>query len=227
MVNRPADAPEPDDALPRPGRSATPARSSTGAPAGSSRRGGRRGRPRRREPPPGGPRDRHRDRVASRSVPPIPGLEAIDVWTNERGDARPRAARLASSSSAAARPAASWPRSTPASASRRSIVQSGAAPRPDRPPAQLGGHRRGAPRATASTSGSTSGPRAPGPARERGGAHVIDLSDGSTAEGHAILLAVGRDVPSTTSASRPTGSMPAAGRPSRATGGSASPTGSG
>jgi pyruvate/2-oxoglutarate dehydrogenase complex dihydrolipoamide dehydrogenase (E3) component len=29
----------------------------------------------------------------------------------------------------------------------------------------------------------------------RDGAHVIDLSDGSTAEGHAILLAVGRDFP--------------------------------
>ncbi|MGK2850515.1 MAG: dihydrolipoyl dehydrogenase family protein [Candidatus Limnocylindrales bacterium] len=28
-----------------------------------------------------------------------------------------------------------------------------------------------------------------------GGAHVIDLDDGSTAEGHAILLAVGRDFP--------------------------------
>ena len=27
------------------------------------------------------------------------------------------------------------------------------------------------------------------------GAHVIDLDDGSTAEGHAILLAVGRDFP--------------------------------
>jgi dihydrolipoamide dehydrogenase len=29
----------------------------------------------------------------------------------------------------------------------------------------------------------------------RGGAHVIDLDDGSTAEGHAVLLAVGRDFP--------------------------------
>src|SRR6185437_11015082 len=29
----------------------------------------------------------------------------------------------------------------------------------------------------------------------RDGAHVIELSDGSTAEGHAILLAVGRDFP--------------------------------
>jgi dihydrolipoamide dehydrogenase len=28
-----------------------------------------------------------------------------------------------------------------------------------------------------------------------GGAHVIDLDDGSTAEGHAVLLAVGRDFP--------------------------------
>ena len=42
----------------------------------------------------------------------------------------------------------------------------------------------------------TGRPRDPGAGRRRtDGAHVIDLDDGSTAEGHAILLAVGRDFP--------------------------------
>jgi hypothetical protein len=106
----------------------------------------------------------------------------------------PVSCHAACSSSAAARPAASWPRSSCASASRRRscspapawsplLFTRAARVRALRPGARWGG-----------------GPdRGPCHARRAGagtdGAHVIDLDDGTSAEGHAILLAVGREFP--------------------------------
>ena len=65
----------------------------------------------------------------------------------------------------------------------------------DRASAQLRGHGRAAPRATASRSGSEV--RAIGARAGAGtdGVDVVDLDDGTTVEGDAILLAVGRSFP--------------------------------
>ncbi len=70
-----------------------------------------------------------------------------------------------------------------------------AAPRPDRPSAQLRGDPARRSSATASRSGL--GVRAIRARAGAGadGAHVIELDDGTTAEGHVILLAVGRAFP--------------------------------
>ena len=97
-------------------------------------RGRRRGllprhRPDRR-PRPG--RDPPRRRASTRSaagtsssrsarvskVPPLPGLDGVRIWTNREATLARELPREPRSSSAAARPAASWPRSTPGSASR-------------------------------------------------------------------------------------------------------------
>ena len=141
-----------------------------------------------------------------------------------RGDARPASCRGACSSSAAARPAASSPRSSRGSASRRRSSSPGR------------GSSRPSIRATPRSirfalerDGARSGPacvrsgRAPGPATD--GAHVVDLDDGSTVEGHAILLAVGRDVPGPRPRHGALRRSRSPGRtPTRATAGSGSPT---
>ena len=74
------------------------------------------------------------------------------------------------------------------------IVQSGPAARADGPSAQLRGDPHGA--RARRRRGSNGRPRPASSSRRRAnGAHVIELDDGSTAEGHAILLAVGRAFP--------------------------------
>lgn len=124
--------------------------------------------------------------------PPIPGLETIELWTNEQATlARdlprsllvlgggPTGCELAQVFARFGVPTAivqSGPRLAPTDHPRNSEVIA-AALRMDGVDVRLNV------RATA--------------ARETGGrdgAHLIELSDGTTAEGHAILLAVGRDV---------------------------------
>lgn len=133
--------------------------------------------------------------VATGSVtrrPPIPGLEAIDVWTNEQATlARelprsllvlgggPSGCELAQVYARFGVPTAiaqSGPRLAPTDHPRNSEVIA-AALRADGVDIRLGV------RAVAA--------RANG---GRDGAHVIDLSDGTTVEGQAILLAVGREL---------------------------------
>ena len=100
----------------------------------------------------------------------------------------------ASWSWAAAHPDASWPRATPGSACR------------SRSSTRVGCWRRRCIRAMRRSSGARSsvtawtvrtGVRATGVRAGMGtdGAHVLDLADGSSVEGHAILLAVGRTIP--------------------------------
>jgi dihydrolipoamide dehydrogenase len=124
--------------------------------------------------------------------PPIPGLEAIEVWTNEQATlARdlprsllvlgggPTGCELAQVFARFGVPTVivqSGPRLAPTDHPRNSEVIAEAL-RMDGVDVRLNV------RATAA--------RAHG---GRDGAHVIELSDGTTAEGHAILLAVGRDV---------------------------------
>jgi dihydrolipoamide dehydrogenase len=133
--------------------------------------------------------------VATGSVtrrPPIPGLEAIDVWSNEQATlARelprsllvlgggPSGCELAQVFARFGVPTAiaqSGPRLAPTDHPRNSEVIV-AALRGDGVDVRLG-VRAVAARANAG----------------RDGAHVIELSDGSIVEGHAILLAVGRDL---------------------------------
>ena len=142
-----------------------------------------------------------------------------------RGDARPRAAARACSSSVAARPAASSPRSTPGSACRRPSSSPGrASPRPT---------TRATPTAIRAAlerdgvDGPARRPGAPGAGRRR---HAmartsIDLDDGSTGGGpRDPARGRARRSRSTTSGSSTTASTRPAGRRSRATAGCASPT---
>ena len=164
------------------------------------RRGPDRGPRPRRPSPTTAPTTSSRRRTSSSpsgstsKVPPIEGLaDASPGRTSRRRS--PASCRAACSSSAAGRRAASSPRSIARFGVPATIVQSGPAARPDGPSAQ----RRGRSAARSSATGSPCGPAcarsAPGPAPGTDGAHVIDLDDGSTAEGHVILLAVGRDFP--------------------------------
>jgi dihydrolipoamide dehydrogenase len=133
--------------------------------------------------------------IATGSVsrrPPIPGLEAIQAWTNEQATlARelprsllvlgggPTGCELAQVYARFGVPTTivqSGPRLAPTDHPLNSAVIA-AALRRDGVDVRLNV------RATAARAGAA-----------RDGGHVIDLSDGSTAEGHAILLAVGRDV---------------------------------
>ena len=125
--------------------------------------------------------------------PPIPGLEAIDVWTNREATlARelpksllvlgggPTGCELAQAYARFGVPVTivqSGDRLTPTDHPRNSEVVAGAL-RDDGVDVRLG-VRALAARAGAGTDG----------------AHAVDLSDGSVAEGHAILLAVGREFP--------------------------------
>ena len=124
--------------------------------------------------------------------PPIPGLEAIHAWTNEQATlARelpgsllvlgggPSGCELAQVYARFGVPTIivqSGPRLAPTDHPRNSAVIADALRRD-------GVDVRLNVRATSARAGAGAG-----------GAHVIDLSDGSTAEGHAILLAVGRDI---------------------------------
>ena len=124
--------------------------------------------------------------------PPIPGLEAIDAWTNEQATlARelprsllvlgggPSGCELAQVYARFGVPTTivqSGPRLAPTDHPRNSAVIAEALRRD-------GVEVRLNVRATAARA-----------AAGAAGAHVIELSDGSTTEGHAILLAVGRDL---------------------------------
>jgi pyruvate/2-oxoglutarate dehydrogenase complex dihydrolipoamide dehydrogenase (E3) component len=124
--------------------------------------------------------------------PPIPGLETISAWTNEKATlARelPRSMLVLGGGPTGCELAQVYVRfGVPTT-----IVQSGPRLAPTDHPLNSaviaealrrdGVDVRLNVRATAARAGAG-----------RDGAHVIELSDGSTAEGHAVLLAVGRDL---------------------------------
>lgn len=133
--------------------------------------------------------------IATGSVsrrPPIPGLEAIEVWTNEQATlARdlPRSLLVLGGGPSGCELAQAYARfGVPTT-----IVQSGSRLAPTDHPRNSeviadalrgdGVDVRLNVRATAARANAG-----------RDGAHVIELSDGTTALGHAVLLAVGRDV---------------------------------
>ena len=173
----------------------------------------RRGPPRRRDPRDRRPERRRRGRLdlegpaarrASTSVPS--GRTARRRW--------PASCRGACSSSAAARPAASWPRSTPGSASRSTIVQSGDRLMPTEHPRNSETVARAPRGATASTSGSASGrPRArAGAGHGRRARHRPRRRLDRRGPRDPARRRAGRSR-STTSASSTTGSTRAAGSP--------------
>jgi pyruvate/2-oxoglutarate dehydrogenase complex dihydrolipoamide dehydrogenase (E3) component len=126
-------------------------------------------------------------------VPPVPGLEAVPYWTNREATlARelpksllvlgggPTGCELAQAYARFGVPVTivqSGDRLAPTDHPRNSAIIAEAL-RDDGVTVRLGCRAAGA-RAGAGTDG----------------AHVIDLSDGSSSEGHAVLLAVGRDFP--------------------------------
>ena len=126
-------------------------------------------------------------------VPPIPGLDRVPTWTNEQATlARelpgslvvlgggPTGCELAQVYARFGVPTTivqSGPRLAPTDHPRNSVAIRAALERDG---------------VTVRTGARAIGARAGAGA---GGAHVIDLEDGSTAEGHAILLAVGRAFP--------------------------------
>lgn len=126
-------------------------------------------------------------------VPPVPGLESIKVWTNREATlARelPKSLLVLGGGPTGCELAQAYVRfGVPTT-----IVQSGDRLMPTDHPRNSavvadalrddGVDVRLKVRAVAARAGAG-----------RDGAHVIELSDGSTAEGHAILLAVGRDFP--------------------------------
>ena len=117
MVNRPADAAEPDDSshvrrLEDAGAVVLPRH----RPDRRSR--ARRGPPRRRGPRAPGRERRRRRRLAVAKVPPLDGPRRRPRSGRTARRRSPASCRRACSSSAAARPAASWPRSTSGSACR-------------------------------------------------------------------------------------------------------------
>ena len=126
-------------------------------------------------------------------VPPVPGLESIEVWTNREATlARelPKSLLVLGGGPTGCELAQVYVRfGVPTT-----IVQSGDRLMPTDHPRNSavvqdalredGVDVRLKVRAVAAHAGAG-----------RDGAHVIDLSDGSTAEGHAILLAVGREFP--------------------------------
>ena len=192
MVNRPAGAEEPDDSGHV--RGLRDAGAVTYRGSATHRRGGPRQRdPRRHDPRAGRDQRRRRGRLvlaaaADRGHRRHPDLD------QSRGDPRPASCRPACSSSAAARPAASWPRSTPGSACP---PRSSSPARAWRRPTIRATPRRSGRRSSATAWSSAPGVRALRARAGAGtnGAHLIELDDGSTAEGHAILLAVGRAFP--------------------------------
>jgi pyruvate/2-oxoglutarate dehydrogenase complex dihydrolipoamide dehydrogenase (E3) component len=126
-------------------------------------------------------------------VPPVPGLEAIPVWTNYQATlARelPRSLLVLGGGPTGCELAQAYARfGVPVT-----IVQSGDRLMPTDHPRNSAviAEALRSDGATVRLSVRALAARAGGGAH---GAHVIDLSDGSTAEGHAILLAVGREFP--------------------------------
>jgi pyruvate/2-oxoglutarate dehydrogenase complex dihydrolipoamide dehydrogenase (E3) component len=190
MVNRPAGAAEPDDS--------SHVRRLEAAGAVAYRGTGRIAEPGVVEVSHDGTLHRLRARhivIATGSGsrrPPIPGLEAIPVWTNQQATlARelPRSLLVLGGGPTGCELAQVYARFGVPTA----IVQSGSRLAPTDHPRNSavvlaalvrdGVDVRLNVRATAARAGA--GPD---------GSHAIDLSDGSTATGHAILLAVGRDV---------------------------------
>ena len=127
-------------------------------------------------------------------APPVPGLESIKVWTNREATlARelPRSLLVLGGGPTGCELAQAYVALRRAGHDR----PVGRAADAHGPPAQLRGRDRGAARGRRRSSGWASGQSAARAGAGTDGADVIDLSDGSTAEGHAILLAVGRDFP--------------------------------
>jgi pyruvate/2-oxoglutarate dehydrogenase complex dihydrolipoamide dehydrogenase (E3) component len=132
--------------------------------------------------------------VGSHSRPiRIPGIEAIDVWTNEQATLTrelPRSLLILGGGPTGCELAQVYARfDVPVT-----IVQSGPRLAPTDHP-----RNSEVVRATLEADGVTvrTGVRAVAARAGAGkdGAHVVELDDGSTAEGHAILAAVGREVP--------------------------------
>jgi pyruvate/2-oxoglutarate dehydrogenase complex dihydrolipoamide dehydrogenase (E3) component len=130
---------------------------------------------------------------SSSRVPPIPGLDAIDTWTNRQATlARrlPKSLVVLGGGPTGCELAQVYARFDVPTA----IVQSGPRLAPTDHPRNSAAIADGlrasgvdvrlGVRAVAARAGAG-----------RDGAHVIDLDDGTTAEGHAILLAVGRTFP--------------------------------
>ena len=228
MVNRAAGRRRARRQLARRGRSRRPAPSTFRGEGRITARGRVDGHRRRRR------HDRARgartssSRSARRSkVPPIEGLAETAALDEPRGDADPRAA---------AQPAR--PRRRPDRLRARPglrAVRRADDRRPVRARASSRPSIRATPRSSASRWSATARRSGPAFARVRAragagtdGAHVIELDDGSTAEGHVILLAVGPRVPArATSGSSTTASRSPARTPTAATAGCGSPTGCG
>jgi pyruvate/2-oxoglutarate dehydrogenase complex dihydrolipoamide dehydrogenase (E3) component len=193
MINRPADAPEPDDsghvkglrdagALPYRGDGRIAARGEVDV-----------------------SHDDTTHRLATRNivvavgssskVPPIPGLAEIEPWTNKEATlARelPRSLLVLGGGPTGCEMAQVYARfGVPTT-----IVQSGDRLMPTDHPRNAAAVTDGL---RASGIDVRLGVRATAarPNAGRDGAHVVELDDGSTAEGHAILLAVGREFPLT------------------------------
>ncbi|MFL5776598.1 MAG: dihydrolipoyl dehydrogenase family protein [Chloroflexota bacterium] len=191
MVNRPADAPEPDDS----GHFRRLVDAGATCYRGTARIVGR-----------GRVEVRHDDQthelhaanvivaVGSFSkVPPVPGLEAVETWTNEQATlARelPKSLIVLGGGPTGCEMAQVFARfGVPTT-----IVQSGDRLAPTDHPRNSAAVADGL---RASGVQVRLGVRAVAAKAAGGkdGAHVIELDDGSTAEGHAILLAVGRAFP--------------------------------
>jgi dihydrolipoamide dehydrogenase len=130
--------------------------------------------------------------VGSRSkMPPIPGLDSIDVWTNREATlARelPESLLVLGGGPTGVELAQAYARfSVPVT-----IVQSGDRLAPTDHPRNSDAIAATLRRDGVDIRLGVRAQRAHAGAG-RDGAHVIDLSDGSTAEGHAILLAIGRE----------------------------------
>jgi pyruvate/2-oxoglutarate dehydrogenase complex dihydrolipoamide dehydrogenase (E3) component len=126
-------------------------------------------------------------------VPPIPGLEAIPTWTNRQATlARdlPRSLVVLGGGPTGCELAQVYVRfGVPTT-----IVQSGPRLAPTDHPRNSTAIRAALERDGVNV---RTGVRAVAARADAGtdGAHVIDLDDGTTAEGHAVLLAVGREFP--------------------------------
>ena len=131
---------------------------------------------------------------SSSKAPPLPGLDAIHPWTNREATLTrelPRSLIVLGGGPTGCEMAQVFARfGVPTT-----IVQSGDRAHAHRSPPELGGDRGRRSRSRASTIRLGVRAEAVKPRAGRDGAHVIELDDGSTAEGHEVLLAVGRSFP--------------------------------
>ena len=191
MVNRPPDAAEPDDSSHLRRLREAGVVAYRGTPRSRVRAGSRSATTRRPTswPPPTWSSRSGR----SRSVPPIEGLEAIPVWTNRQATlARelPASLLILGGGPTGCEIAQVYVRfGVPTT-----IVQSGPRLAPTDHPRNSEVVRAALERDGVTIRTEVRALRARA-AAEPNGAHVIELDDGSTAEGHAILLAVGRSFP--------------------------------